>query len=396
MNLAQRIQACGLSPMRKFLPYELQARQQGKHIYHLNIGQPDLATPPAFFQAVRQMQMPVLSYAPSPGAPELLEAIAGYYAALQVRYNRDDMLITAGGSEALLFLMLCILDPGSEVLIPEPFYPNYNTFVQMAGGVVRPIPAPAQAGYRFDDRAAIEACITANTRAILVSNPGNPTGVVLTAQERRLLADIAVAHDLYLICDEVYREFCYEDAGLSTFATLEDAAQHIVVVDSVSKRFSACGARIGCILSKNRQLMGELLKLCQARLSVATVDQLAAAALYSVGPDYFDAVRAEYRRRRDTVIDCLRRVPGVTFTQPQGAFYLMADLPVDDTDAFGQWLLTDFSHNQETVMFAPGAPFYATKGRGRSEVRMAYVLEPQALARAVELLALGLERYTNR
>ena len=351
------------------------------------------SAPAAYFQAVRNTADPVLAYAPSPGMPELVSAVQAYYRGLGVSYEPGHILITASGSEALTFLMLCILDEGDEVLIPEPFYPNYNTFVRAAGGVIRPIPTTPAEGYRFADRARLEALITDRTRAILFSDPGNPTGAVLTAEERRTLADVALEHGLYLVADEVYREFTYGGQGRATMAALEDLSDHLVLIDSVSKRFSACGARVGCLISKNQRLMAEALKLCQARLSVATLDQQAAAALYRTAPGYFDAVRQEYRSRRDTVLRKLRAIPGVICADPQGAFYVMAALPIRDADHFQQWLLTDFSGQGETVMFAPGGPFYATPGRGRNEIRIAYVLKPAALERAMELLALGLKAY---
>lgn len=393
MELSKKIQACGLSPMRKFHPFAVQAAKAGKKIYHLNIGQPDIETPEAYFEAVRNFSQPVLAYAPSPGVPEMVQAIQTYYAGIHVNFEADDILITTGGSEALQILMTCILDDGSEVLIPEPFYPNYQTMIRTAGGRIQPIPTTPQEGYRYVNRERIEALIGENTRAIMVTNPGNPTGVVLTREEMRTLADIAKEHNLYLIGDEVYREFVYDEVSLNSFAQLEDAAENVVIIDSVSKRFSACGARVGALLSKNRALMAQALKLCQARLSVATLDQVASAKLYSCDSTYFDTVRAEYRRRRDLCYKMLREIPGVICAKPEGAFYVMVKLPVDDTDAFQKWLLTEFEDGGETVMFAPGGGFYATPGQGGSEARIAYVLEEADLKRALELLALALKRY---
>ena len=396
MKLSEKVELCELSPMRKFHPFAAAATEKGRKIYHLNIGQPDIATPPAYFEAVRSFPLPVLEYAESGGNPAMLQAVQNYYANIGVHYAESDILITNGGSEALSMLMLCILDPGDEVLIPEPFYPNYSTFVRAAGGVVRPISTAPEEGYHYASREKIEACITEKTRAILITNPSNPTGVILTPEEQRLLLDIAKEHDLYLISDEVYREFFYGGQGLSSLASFEDGSEHVVLVDSVSKRFSACGARIGCLLSKNKALMAGAMKFCQARLAVATLDQMASAALYDVDADYFETVREEYRRRRDTVMEKLRQIPNVICTEPQGAFYLMAALPIDDADAFQQWLLTDFEHNGETVMFAPGHSFYATPGKGVNEIRIAYVLKQEDLARAMDLLAMGIEAYNNR
>ena len=397
MKISEKARLCALSPMRKFHPYAVAAKQAGKEIYHLNIGQPDIETPQALFDAVRKFDQAVLEYAPSPGIPSLIGAIRDYYRRIGVTFDDGDILITTGGSEALQILMFCILDEGSEVIIPEPFYPNYNTMIRAAGGVIRPIPTCPEEGYCYATREKLEAAITPNTRAIMVTNPGNPTGVVLTPEQMRLLADVAKEHGLYIIGDEVYREFCYDgDTTPRSMAQLADVAENVVIIDSVSKRFSACGARIGALLSKNRELMANALKFCQARLSVATLDQVASAALYTVKPGYFDAVREEYKRRRDTVVEALKRIPGVVCECPHGAFYLMAKLPVDDADRFQQWLLEEFDDDGETVMFAPGASFYQTPGRGVDEIRIAYVLNCRDSARAIELLAKGIERYNAR
>lgn len=382
--------------MRKFHPYAVAAKAAGKRIYHLNIGQPDIETPPQYFEAVRNFQLPVLAYAESPGMPVLIDAIRRYYDNLGMRFEQDDILITTGGSEALQIVFNCILDDGDEVLIPEPFYPNYNTMVNTCGAVIRPIPTTPQEGYHYANRARIEAGITPQTRAIVCTTPGNPTGNVLTREEMRMLVDVAKEHELFIIGDEAYREFVYGGEPLQSFGAFEDAAENVVVIDTVSKRFSACGARIGCIISRNRELMGEALKYCQARLAVATLDQVASAALYDVGPAYFTAVREEYKRRRDTVVAKLKEIPGVVCTCPRGAFYLMAALPVDDADEFQKWLLTDFDDNGDTVMFAPGRSFYATPGRGVNEIRIAYVLKQKDLERAMDLLAKGIEAYNRR
>lgn len=396
MNISNRVQKCELSPMRKFHPFAVEAKAKGRKIYHLNIGQPDIATPAVYFDTVRNFDLPVLEYAESPGIPKLIDAVCHYYDRIGAHYKAEDILITTGGSEALNFLMMAILNPGDEVLIPEPFYPNYATFIHAAEGVIRPIHTTPEDGYHYADRDKIEALITEKTRAILITNPSNPTGVTLTSDERRMLLDVAKEHNLYLISDEVYREFTYNGEGLATMGVYEDGKEHVVLIDSVSKRFSACGARIGCVISKNRELMGHLLKFCQSRLSVATLDQLAAASLYTVEQSYFDEVRSEYKKRRDTVMRKLKEIPNVTCREPQGAFYLMAALPIDDADDFQQWLLTDFQDRGETVMFSPGHSFYATPGKGINEIRIAYVLKEEDLERAMELLALGIEAYNNR
>lgn len=380
--------------MRKFHPLAVEAEKKGHKIYHLNIGQPDLSTPQAYFDAIRAFDRRTLAYAESPGMPVLIDAIRGYYHRLGVELDPSDVLITTGGSEALLMTCLSILDPYTEVIIPEPYYPNYTTFVHAAGGVIRALPTSPEEGYHYADRERIESLITKNTRAILITNPGNPTGVVLDQSEMRMIADIAKKHDLFLICDEVYREFCYDDKfGVPTMARFRDIDENLVIIDSVSKRFSACGARVGCVVTKNKELQQALLKFCQSRLSVATIDQLGAAALYRVDHAFFRQSKAEYKRRRDTVVSYLRRIPGVVVEEPMGAFYLMASLPVDDADKFQRWLLEEFDDHGDTVMFAPGAPFYETPGKGINEVRIAYVLKSEDLTRAMELLEKGIARY---
>ena len=359
MQISINANRCEPSPMRKFHPLAVKAKKEGKKIYHLNIGQPDLPTPKAFYEAVHDFADQTLAYEASPGRPVLIEAIKKYYGTLGVSLEDNDILVTTGGSEALLFTCLSILDPYTEVIIPEPYYPNYTTFVHAAGGVIRALPTNPWEGYRYADRERIESLITPNTRAILITNPGNPTGVVLDESEMRMIADIAKKHNLFLICDEVYREFCYDDqCGVPTMARFRDIDENLVIVDSVSKRFSACGARVGCVVTRNKQLQAALLKFCQSRLAVATVDQVGAAALYSVDSAFFRSCKEEYRKRRDTVIRKLRKIPGVVVEEPMGAFYLMASLPVDNADKFQKWLLEEFSDNGDTVMFAPGAPFY--------------------------------------
>lgn len=382
--------------MRKFHPYAVAAKEAGKKIYHLNIGQPDIETPPQYFEAVRNFQLPVLAYAESPGMPVLIKAIQKYYGNLGMHFAEGDILITTGGSEALQIVFNCILDDGDEVIIPEPFYPNYNTMVNTCGAVIHPVCTSPEDGYHYADRAKIEAAINERTRAIVCTNPGNPTGNVLTPEEMRMMVDIAKEHGLFIIGDEAYREFVYAGEPLQSLGEFEGAAENVVVIDTVSKRFSACGARIGCIISRNRELMGEAIKYCQARLSVATLDQVASAALYDVGPEYFAAVREEYKRRRDTVVAKLKDIPGVICECPRGAFYIMAALPVDSADEFQKWLLTDFDDNGDTVMFAPGESFYATPGMGVNEIRIAYVLKQKDLERAMDLLALGIEAYNKR
>ncbi len=394
MQISINANRCEPSPMRKFHPYAVEAEKQGKKIYHLNIGQPDLPTPPAYYEAIRQFDAKTLEYDASPGNPKMIEAIRKYYHDLGVELNPSDILITTGGSEALLLTCLSILDPYTEVIIPEPYYPNYTTFVHAAGGVIRALPTNPWEGYRYANRERIESLITKNTRAIMITNPGNPTGVVLSRKEMRMIADIAKKHNLFLICDEVYREFCYDDKfGVPTMGRFHDIDDNLVIIDSVSKRFSACGARVGCVVTKNKELQQALLKFCQSRLSVATIDQIGAAALYTVDHDFFRVCKAEYQKRRDVVVSKLRAIPGVVVEEPMGAFYVMASLPVDDTDKFQYWLLQEFETDGDTVMFAPGAPFYETPGKGINEVRIAYVLKQEDLERAMDVLAEGIACY---
>ena len=397
MQISINANRCEPSPMRKFHPYAVEAEKRGKKIYHLNIGQPDLPTPTAYYDAVRNFDRKTLAYAESPGMPVLIDAVRGYYHKLGVDLAPNDVLITTGGSEALLMTCLSILDPYTEVIIPEPYYPNYTTFVHAAGGVIRALPTNPWEGYRYAKRERIESLITKNTRAILITNPGNPTGVVLDQKEMRMIADIAKERDLFLICDEVYREFCYDDKfGVPTMAHFRDIDENLVIIDSASKRFSACGARVGCVVTRNKELQAALLKFCQSRLSVATIDQIGAAALYTVDPAFFRQSKEEYRRRRDTVISKLRKIPGVVGEEPMGAFYVMASLPVDDADKFQYWLLENFDHQGDTVMFAPGAPFYETPGKGINEVRIAYVLKQEDLERAMDVLAIGISEYQRK
>ena len=394
MKISINANRCEPSPMRKFHPYAVAAEKAGKTIYRLNIGQPDLPTPAEYYQAITNFNQKTLAYAVSPGIPELIDAIRKYYAEIGVDLQPNDVLVTTGGSEALLLTCLSILDPYTEVIIPEPYYPNYTTFVHAAGGVIRALPTNPWEGYHYAFRDRIESLITKNTRAIMITNPGNPTGVVLTQEEMRMIADVAKKHDLFLISDEVYREFCYDDKfGVPTMGRFTDIDENLVIIDSVSKRFSACGARVGCVVTKNKELQAALLKFCQSRLAVATIDQLGAAALYNVDHSFFRECKEEYRQRRDTVVKGLKEIPGVMVEEPMGAFYVMASLPVDDSDKFQHWLLESFDDNGDTVMFAPGAPFYETPGKGINEVRIAYVLEQDKLERAIDLLRKGIARY---
>ena len=396
MKFSSKIRRCGLSPIRKFYPYQVECQKKGIKIYHLNIGQPDIKTPESYFETVRNFSAPVLEYAPSPGIPVTIKKVEDYYRSIGMQIDPGDVVITAGGSEAITFAMECILDDGDEILIPEPFYPNYKTFIYNTGADIVAIPTTAEEGYHYADRDRLEAAVTPNTRAIMFTNPGNPTGVVLTAEERRLIADFAKEHDLWIIADEVYREFTYNGEPLATMGTMEDIWDRLIIIDSVSKRFSACGARVGSVVCKNKEFQAEFMKLLQARLSVPTLDQLASASLYDVDPQYFKDVNAEYKKRRDTVYSELMKIPGIVCKEPQGAFYMMVKMPVDDAEKFLIWLLTEFNDNNETVMYAPAGGFYKTPGAGIDEMRIAYILNCDDLKRAIQLLGMGIAKYNAR
>ena len=397
MKFSSKIQRCELSPVRKFYPYEMAAVEKGLKVRHLNIGQPDIETPRVFFEAISRFSDSVLEYAPAPGVSDFLTATQKYYESLGFHITREDILATYGGSEALQIVMSCILEEGDEVLVPEPFYPNYTTFINITGGKIRPIKTKAEEGYRFATREQIEPLINEHTRAILMTNPGNPTGVVLTREEMRLMADIAKEHDLFLISDEVYREIVYTGEKISSMLELEDAAENVVVIDSVSKRFSATGARVGAVISRNHELMNEAMKLCQGRLCTATLDQVGAAAMYNELPaSYYTEVREEYRRRRDAMVAALSKIPGVEFRCPEGAFYLMVTLPVDDTEKLQYFLLEEFQENGETVLVTPADGFFTDPELGRNKVRIAYVTNPEDVTRAIELLGLGIQAYNAR
>ena len=396
MKFSSKIEKCSLSPMRKFAAVAERASERGLNIFRLNIGQPDLPTRRPFFEVLRGFDQPVLSYAPSGGLPEYLDAVRRYYAGIGVELSREELLGTTGGSEALTMALASILDEGDEIVIPEPYYPNYATITNLTGARVHPLTTCPEEGYRYAIRERVEACINEHTRAIMITNPGNPTGCVINRQELQLMLDIAKEHGLFIICDEVYREFVYNGEPLLSALQFEGYEENLIVIDSVSKRFSACGARIGVLISRNRELLGHAMKIAQSRLSSPTVDQLASAALYTVDNSYFDAMRKEYVSRRDTLIRGLRKIPGVVCEVPQGAFYVMAALPVDDAEKFQQWLLTEFDDHGDTLMFAAGKAFYATPGKGINEVRMAYVLEKEKLARAMEVLAVAIRKYNAR
>ena len=386
MRLSNRIQAMQASPIRRLLPYSDEAKAKGKKVYHLNIGQPDIKTPEGYFEAIRNFKVETVAYAQSQGLNELRDAISGYYHSWDIPYDRDDIYITNGGSEALSFAVQATCDPGDEILVPEPYYANYNTFALTSGARIVPIKTRAEDGFHLPPESEIEKLITPRTRVIWISNPGNPTGAVYTQKELESLANLAKKHDLFLIADEVYREFTYDGERFHSLGHLEDIRDRVIMVDSVSKRYSACGARIGCIAIKNKEFMANVLKLCQGRLCVSTLEQIGATGLYKAPKSYLEEVNKEYKMRRDTLYKALKEIPGVVCEEPKGAFYIMVKLPVDDAEKFIIWMLQNFDINGETTMGAPGTGFYAEKGRGVDEMRLAYVLKKEDLLKAGNIL----------
>ena len=381
MKLSQKIQAMELSPIRKFVPYADAARAAGKKVYGLNIGQPDIKTPRAFFDAVKNFDQEVLAYANSQGEKSLIEALIGYYKRIGIEFENKDILITNGGSEALSMIFTGILDEGDEVIMAEPFYTNYKTFIKAAGGEVVAIPTTADDGYQYAVREKIEGVISPKTKAIAIINPGNPTGKVLTKEEMDLIVDIVVKNDLYLICDEVYREFVYDGKEMSSFGTYKEAEQNVIIVDSASK---------------NEDLMGNLMKLCQARLCVPTLDQIGSAALYNLDPSYFNDIKKEYEHRRNVSVEALNEIEGIKYGVPEGAFYITCQLPVDNAEEFLMFLLTEFDVDGETCMFAPAGGFYGTKGVGQSDIRIAYVLKAEDMKAGINIIKEGIKAYNSR
>ncbi|SHJ55045.1 aspartate aminotransferase [Geosporobacter subterraneus DSM 17957] len=396
MKFSTRIVNMQESPIRKLVPFAENAKKEGKKVYHLNIGQPDIETPENFMDAIRKYDDKVLKYTFSQGIPELIEAMIKYYKKYNMTFEKDEILIMNGGSEALLFSLIAIADDGDQVIVPEPFYTNYNGFGSAVGVSVVPITTEASKGFHLPPKDQIVKAITSKSRAILLSNPGNPTGVVYTKEEVQMLADIAREYNLYVIADEVYREFVYDHLDYTSFGNIAEIQDRVIIVDSVSKRFSACGARIGAVLSKNKDLMKQILKLCQSRLCCPMLEQIGAVELYNVSDDYFNGVLVEYQKRRDIVFEGLQSIPGVICEKPTGAFYVIAKLPVVDAEEFVIWMLKDFSIDNETVMLAPAEGFYATPGLGKDEARIAYILNEGDLKKSMNILKQALEKYPHK
>lgn len=395
MKFSKRLSSMQESPIRKLAPFATAAKAEGVKVYHLNIGQPDIITPVGFFDAVKNFDKKVLEYAGSQGIPELIEAIRKYYTTYDMNFANEDIIITNGGSEALLFSFMAACDPGDNILIPEPFYTNYNGFAQCLNINVKSVTTVAENGFHLPSKDEILAKIDDKTSAILVVNPGNPTGCVYTKEEVRMIADIAKEKDLWIIADEVYREFVYEGLQYTSFGNMKDVEDRVIIIDSVSKRYSACGARIGSIACKNKKFMAEVMKVCQGRLCVATIEQLGAAALYDTPASYFKEVNDEYRKRRDVLYEELMKADGVICEKPMGAFYIVAKLPVENAEDFVAWTLKEFRRDNKTVMCTPAEGFYSTPGLGKNEVRLAYVLKEEDLRRAGQLLKEALEEYAK-
>jgi aspartate aminotransferase len=384
------------SPIRRLVPYSEKAKKEGKTVYHLNIGQPDIETPQVALDAIHNFEPRVLEYSHSAGFESYRTKLATYYQSIGIHVTSENLLVTTGGSEALIFGLMTTCNPGDEVIIPEPFYANYNGFAVMAGLTVVPVTASIESGFALPPVEEIEKKITQKTKAIVICNPGNPTGYLYSKEELEQLAAIIKRHDLFLFSDEVYREFCYEGAVPFSTMNLEGIDDNVIMIDSVSKRYSMCGARIGTLVTRNTEVMAAALKFGQARLSPPTVDQYAAEAALQTPQNYFDDVVNEYVQRRNILVDGLNAIEGVFCPKPKGAFYAVAKFPVDDADKFCQWLLEEFSFEGQTVMMAPASGFYATKGLGKQEARLAYVLNQDSLKKAVKCLEEALKVYPGR
>ncbi len=384
------------SPIRKLVPYAEKAVKEGKHIYHLNIGQPDIKTPVEAMNAVKNHELDILAYSHSAGFESFRKKLAGYYAKHDITISSDDILVTTGGSEALIFTMGSITDPGDEIIVPEPFYANYYSFSTQSTVKVVPVISKIENGFALPPISHFEKLITPKTKAILICNPGNPTGYLYSKEEIKQLSKLAIKHDIFLISDEVYREFVYDTSEHYSILQERDLEDHAIVVDSVSKRYSMCGARIGCLVSKNKSVIETAMKFAQARLSPPTLAQIASEAALEAPDSYYKETVEKYRLRRDTLVSGLREIPGVKVALPKGAFYCIAELPVQDADHFAEWLLNKFDLNKQTVMLAPASGFYSSPNEGKNQVRIAYVLNRRDLKKSIEILKQGLEKYNNQ
>ncbi len=442
MKYSQRVNSIQSSPIRKLAPFEESAKKRGIKVYHLNIGQPDIKTPEEFFKAVKNFDKKVLEYCPSNGTEDLINSMQKYYSSYKMKFSKDELLVTNGGSEALLFALMAVCDPDDNVLVPEPFYTNYFGFGQSVNVKINPITTKAENGFHLPSKEDIISKINPKTKAIMISNPSNPTGTVYSYNEIRMLSEIALEYNLWIISDEVYREFVYDNQEYTSFGNIPEIEDRVIIIDSISKRYSACGARIGSIASKNKGLIAQILKLCQGRLCVSTLDQVGAAKLYETPISYFkeiieeydsknkgliaqilklcqgrlcvstlDQVGAaklyetpisyfkeiieEYEKRRNVLYDELMKVDGVVCEKPSGAFYILAKLPIDDAEDFAIWMLKEFNKNKETVMVCPAQGFYSSEKLGKNEIRLAYILNEKDLTTAAKLLKEGLKEYLS-
>ena len=396
MEISNRAQKMPSSPIRKLAKYADACKRQGIHVYHLNIGQPDIKTPQVALDAVKRVDRDILEYSPSQGYSGLRTKMVSYYAEYGIDLSPDEIIITTGGSEAVLFAFMACLDPGDEIIVTDPSYANYMAFAKSSGAVVKSVKTSIDDGFRLPPVQKFEEQITPKTKAILICNPNNPTGYLYTKQEMRQIRDLVKKYDLYLFSDEVYREFIYTKAPYISACHLEGIEQNVILIDSVSKRYSECGIRIGALITKNKAVREAVMKFCQARLSPPLIGQIIAEASLNTPKEYLAEVYDEYLSRRNFLIDGLNKIPGVYSPTPMGAFYTMVRLPVDDAEKFCIWCLTDFSYEGQTVMMAPGCGFYTDPNDGRDEVRMAYVLNKEDLAKALVVLQKALEAYNNR
>src|SRR5262245_57410726 len=383
------------SPIRKLSPLADQAKRRGIHVYHLNIGQPDLETPPAMRDRLSRIQEKTFAYTPSGGTPEYLASLVTYYGRLGIPVSAEQLVATAGGSEAIQFAMFAGTNEGDEALVVEPYYTNYNAFATLAGVRLVPLTSSGENGFHLPPRPQWERAVTPRTRLVLLCNPNNPTGTVYRPDELEMVASFCRDHGLFLVADEVYREFVYDGRRSMSALQLPGFEQEVIVVDSLSKRYSACGIRLGCLVTRNADVHQAALRMAQGRLSPPGLAQLAAVGAQELGPDYFASIVAEYEKRRDVLFEGLRKIPGVFLTKPEGAFYFVARLPIADSDDFARWLLADFAHDRATVMIAPARGFYATPGLGADEVRIAYVLKEDDLRASIRILERALETYSS-
>ncbi|MEJ5303557.1 MAG: pyridoxal phosphate-dependent aminotransferase [Bacteroidales bacterium] len=395
-GISQKGRQMPASPIRKLVPFADKSKQKGIKVYHLNIGQPDIETPEVALKAIHNFQQKVIEYSHSAGIISYRRKLAAYYEKIGLPVSPDEIIVTCGASEAILFAMQTTMDPGDEIIIPEPFYANYNGFAINSGVVVKPIPSRIEDGFALPPISEFEKAITPRTKAIMICNPNNPTGYLYSREELEVLREIALKYDLYLFADEVYREFCYDGKKHFSVMQLEGLEQHAILIDSVSKRYSECGVRIGCMISRNKDVIATAMKFAQARLSPPTLGQVVAEASLDTPQDYFDKVLNEYLARRNTVVSAINKMPGAFCPNPQGAFYVVARLPIDNSDKFCQWLLESFEYKGATVMLAPATGFYATPGKGTDEVRISYVLNVEDLTRSMECLAEALKVYPGR